>query len=143
MKKYLALLMAMLLCFTFVHAEEADQPCTWQVEEGRLAVYVRTTASGSLAWTASVSEEGMLTLVSEEYEADVISLDSTDEVGRWVTTWQPEADAAGIVEISLVCRSASYDMPDWSCVLEIYLDGQGGITVLTVNGQEVGELPVD
>lgn len=142
MKKIIALVLAMLMLFCSCAVAEEWEDVSWIIEDQVLAVYVRTPASEAMSWSASLDEQGLLELIREEFAADEMTMDATDVMGTWVTSWQLIPEAAGIVTIILHCSDGS-DAPTASYRLEVYLDGKGSATVLTLNGEEVGLLPVD
>lgn len=110
-----AMLLVVLLSCAPVLAE--DEHCSWELEEGMLVVSVRTVSQNALEWTASLSESDMLELISDGFEADEMQVASANENGTWVTVWQPVEEAAGIVEIHLICCANGSDAPTENHVL--------------------------
>lgn len=70
-------------------------------------------------------------------------MDALDTTGVWTTEWKLCPGAAGIVEMSLICHPLGSDQPSGSFLLEMYLDGKGKLTVLSLNGEQLAELPVN
>ena len=135
-----ALLLALLLCCCGALADD-DTACTWDFADGMLVLSVTTADEDAESWSATVSEPDMLTLLRDEFETS--EADEENDAGVWVTTWEPYDGAAGIAELRLVCHSMGSDEPTAAFLLEVYLDGEGTMTVLTLNGEEVAMLPVD
>ena len=159
MKRYLALMLALLLALTALTAwaeeeeaadepewtdeeayadEAAEDPLTWAVnEDGSLTVWISTESLTGSEWTCSISDPSVMTMLSEEYESD-----SEDDAatGTWSATLAPVPGSAGIVDLTFTYLPTWSDEPQQTIPVEVYIDGEGTPWVLTVGDTVIQEL---
>lgn len=147
MKRFAAWIVTLFLCIgigsTGVAAENDDlmNDFSWFIgNDHLLTIHIALADVQDTGWSCTVSDDTVMMICDEGSTADQETEESNNDTGIWYAVVAPVDGAAGLVMLNLVHTGAVSDAPDRMIPMEIYLNGEGEILVLSIGDRVIHEL---